>query len=387
MTAHALVSAIASAAVQGGVLVLLALIATRRLAPAWQAGVWLVVLAKLALPWTPALPWSFADLLAREHVDAPLVASNALAAPHAVSSAWLLLLAVWAAGAAFVLARAITRHPWRRPPGELVREPMLAELAALVGVRTPRLVVGDPANGPFVAGLVRPTIVVPPALLLDRALLRAALLHELAHVRRRDGLGRLVQLAALAVMWWNPLAYLASRRLELAREAACDAWALELSAVSPPAYARLLVAMARLRTSHAPMLAAPRALDARVAAVLAPRRSPRVGLAGRFALALLAFLALGGARAATAKTEPCTYTPALAEALRAAHPEADLDGDGVLSRDEACELQASLRRVPSAQVSELATFRDEPLGCKADQTTVSPSELSVCPEGPEGVSR
>ncbi len=402
--AKSIAFALGLAAVQGTLLALVAVIAVRTLRPTWQAAVWLVVLAKFALPWSPALPWSLADVFAAlgAHTESgalvlpnPTRAASADAGSLAASLGWLALVLVWAAGSAIVISRAIAaqRQATRMArAGRVVRDPLLAELAAVLGVRTPTLVIGDPAHGPFVVGLVHATIVVPPQLLADRGLLRAALLHELAHVRRRDALGRLVQLAATALMWWWPVARLASRRLELAREAACDAWALDHCDVSPPAYARLLVRMARLGTSAAPMLAAPHALDARVAAVLGPRRHARVGLAGRVLLAILALVALGGARSAAARGEksPCVYTPRLAEALRQAYPEADLDGDGVLSRDEACDLQAALRRAPTTATPEparLASFRDEPLGCNYDQSNLIPTEPPVCPEGPEGVDR
>jgi len=115
--------------------------------------------------------------------------------------------------------------------------------------------------------------------------------------------------------------------------------------VPRPAYARLLVRMAQLRAVDAASLAAPRGLDARVAAVLGPPARTRLGVAHRLALAGWIALALGGARTAAAGGHTvCKYTPQFAEALRLAHPEADRDGDGVLSRDEACEFQAELRR-------------------------------------------
>ncbi|MGE5181500.1 MAG: M56 family metallopeptidase, partial [Acidobacteriota bacterium] len=231
---------------------------------------------------------------------------------------------------------------------------LVGELAERVGVRAPRLVVGDGASGPHVVGVVRATIVLPPALLADQVLLRAALLHELAHVRRRDSLARVVQLVASALLFWWPVVRFAHRRLELAREAACDAVALDHGDVSRVAYARLLVQMAGLAHVAAPQLAAPHALDARVAAVLGPPARGRIGAVHRLALAAWALLCLGGARSAAARGEVCHYTPQLAEALYLAHPEADLDGDGLLSRDEACELQAELRR----QADQLASFLD-----------------------------
>jgi beta-lactamase regulating signal transducer with metallopeptidase domain len=394
--AHA--AAVARSAVEGAALVglqatalaIAALVVVRagRLRPGWQAGVWLIVLAKFVLPWGPALPWSFADLIAalRHAGDAPVVIAPALGgvgeAP-AASGGWLVVAALWLAGAAAVLARTIAAQ--RRVVRAARRAPEApaearALLAGLCGRRrSPRLVVGAASVGPHVVGIARPIIVVPAALLGDAALLRAALLHELAHVRRLDAVARLVQVAAGAVYFFWPVVRLVSRRLELAREAACDAWAIEASGVARPLYARLLVQMARLR-SVAPAgasLAARRGLDARVAAVLAEPSRARLGVGHRLGLVAWAAMALGGARSAAARDpQACRYTPALAEALRAAHPEADLDGDGVLSRDEACEFQAELRRRVEAsdggeRVSRLDPLDEdlltEPLCCNCDR--------------------
>jgi len=235
-----------------------------------------------------------------------------------------------------------------------------------------------------VIGLFRPVIVVPPALLEEPPLLRPALLHELAHVRRRDALGRAVQVLARAMFWFLPVVRIASKRLELAREAACDAWALEAGGISRPAYARLLVQMAQLRqAAAASALAAPRTLDARVRAVLGPPASPRVGWLHRAALLGWIGVALGGARSAGAQNHEnvCVYTPELAESLRQAYPDADVDGDGFLSREEACDYQAALRRrvsagEPVARSEGTAEMLAEPLCCNCEP---NPGMLSASP--------
>jgi beta-lactamase regulating signal transducer with metallopeptidase domain len=358
--------------IQGTVLAALALAVVRAgaLRPGWQAAVWMVVLIKFVLPWGPALPWSLADLFAAlrdtpeggEIVVAPVAGPVVAAAP---SAAWLLLAAAWLVGASIVLARAlVAQHrvasaARRAPPAPAHAQALLASFAR----RPPRLVLGDPAVGPHVVGIFRPIIVIPPALLDERPVLCAALLHELAHVRRRDPLARVVQLVACAVFFFWPVVRLASRRLDLAREAACDAWALDTSQVPRPAYARLLVRMAQLRASAAPSLAAACGLDARVAAVLGPPARARLGMAHGIALVAWIAVALGGARAAQADAShlSCKYTAQLAEALRLAHPEADRDGDGVLSRDEACDFQAELRRrIETPTGSELVSLPERP---------------------------
>jgi beta-lactamase regulating signal transducer with metallopeptidase domain len=401
LAAKAGLGMLATMAVHGTLLALIAFVILRgrRMRPAWQAAVWLVVLAKFALPWGPAMPWSLADVLASlqgDPVGGPIVVGAPGSVPVEANLpwvGWLVLAILWAAGAAFTLARAALAsrrtHVAARaaiPAPEGARK-LLGELAARVGVRVPRLVIGESAH---VVGVVRPIIVIPLELIDDPMLLRAVLLHELAHVRRRDALGRLVQLVALAVFWFWPVVRIASRRLERAREAACDAWALEAGEISRPAYARLLLRMAQLGTHESALaLAAPHVLDDRVAIVLGPPVRPRLGFVHRLALLGWIALALGGARSAHARGERgpyCVYTPELAEALRLAHPEADLDGDGVLSRAEACDFQAVVKRrvVESEPVSKLddatAELLAEPLCCNCDaaEGTSSAAPLASC---------
>nr|MBA3500428.1 M56 family metallopeptidase [Deltaproteobacteria bacterium] len=300
LAAKSIVATLGMMALQGTVVALIAmlLVRTHRLGPAWQAAVWLVVAAKFALPWIPAMPWSLSDVLAlftSESSGGVVIVAMKSAAPAPTPSlapaiGWLFLASIWMLGTAIVLARGCYRYraTLRTARAAVTAPPaaqeLLAELAARVGIRAPRLAIGDAAIGPYVVGAFRPIIVVPPALTGDRVLLRAALLHELAHVKRRDALGRVIQLVAVALFWWLPVVRIVSRRLELARERACDAWALESGDVSRPAYARLLLQMAQLRTAAASSLAAPHALDARVTAVLGPVVRPRLGALHKLAI-------------------------------------------------------------------------------------------------------
>ena len=66
--------------------------------------------------------------------------------------------------------------------------------------------------------------------------LRSVLLHELAHIRRRDTLAQLLAHVACALYWFNPLVWLAAWRLRVEGERACDDLVLA-SGVRPSAYA------------------------------------------------------------------------------------------------------------------------------------------------------
>ncbi|HRC58784.1 MAG TPA: M56 family metallopeptidase, partial [Kofleriaceae bacterium] len=181
-----------------------------------------------------------------------------------------------------------------------------------------------------------------------------ALAHELAHLRRRDWIARWLHAAVAAVWFFLPIRILIGRSLERAQEAAADALAARALSLSPPVYARRLVD-ATLRCqgqAGRPLvgvlaLAAPAALVERIEALCLRRSLATTGLGGAAFVVAFGVLGLGQPRAAAPAqaVAQCDYSPAIAEALREVHPEADLDGDGELARDEACALQEQLRRV------------------------------------------
>lgn len=94
---------------------------------------------------------------------------------------------------------------------------VLSQAAERAGVeRLPEMLVSSAVTVPMVWGIVRPVILLPreaawwPA---DR--LRVVLIHELAHVRRMDGLWLLASRFAAATYWFHPLVWIvekASRR-------------------------------------------------------------------------------------------------------------------------------------------------------------------------------
>ncbi|MBK1790939.1 M56 family metallopeptidase [Persicirhabdus sediminis] len=94
--------------------------------------------------------------------------------------------------------------------------------------RLPRVVLSYQVGSPAVTGLFRPTILFPRQLLgeLERADLEMILLHELGHVKRRDLWFNALMLVAQVLHWFNPLVWLACKRIRIEAEAACDSWVL-----------------------------------------------------------------------------------------------------------------------------------------------------------------
>src|SRR6185437_10734187 len=80
------------------------------------------------------------------------------------------------------------------------------------------------AVSPAVCGLFRPVILLPKALVetLPAEQLRAVLLHELIHLRRRDVWMNCVQTMLQIFYWWHPLLWIANARVRRVREEAVD---------------------------------------------------------------------------------------------------------------------------------------------------------------------
>ena len=72
------------------------------------------------------------------------------------------------------------------------------------------------------------------------------ILHEHAHVQRRDDWSRLAQTLLLSVLWIHPAALFVSRALNREREMACDEWVVARTGL-PKAYARCLARAAEVR--------------------------------------------------------------------------------------------------------------------------------------------
>jgi len=100
-------------------------------------------------------------------------------------------------------------------------------------------------NTPLTCGVLRPLILLPAnALDWNESQLQAVLLHEAAHVQRRDCLAKYVAQASRALLWWNPLAWISAARLYHEQELACDDAVLS-AGVAPEDYARALLDTAR----------------------------------------------------------------------------------------------------------------------------------------------
>jgi beta-lactamase regulating signal transducer with metallopeptidase domain len=229
-------------------------------------------------------------------------------------------------------------HP--RTPAPAPVPGLLAALALRFRAPLPRVSVHPALGSPIAFRWLAPEICLPErALALQPPALLAMLAHELAHVLRRDALRRALTEAAVALLWWQPLAWLARRELHRTAELQCDE--IAACAAGPLHVARSLVEVAGWVIADAvpagsTAMAAGSPLSERVSALLGGRQASAGRLAhwtGR-ALAAAAWLgavwvlpgerlpeSLPAAPPAAMPLQPVTQLEALQESRQALHEE------------------------------------------------------------------
>ena len=187
------------------------------------------------------------------HAPAPAV-GPASPSPQMASElyGWLLtgLAALWMAGTLALLLRgfagALALHAlFRRGEPHAFAAARLASWAARAGLDGEwRLRLSAEIETPISWGIVRPTVLLPRQCAdWDPPELDAAMFHELAHLRRRDGFAQALALVCCALYWPHPLVWAEARALRADAEEAADD-AVILSGVRRSDYADLLLRVA-----------------------------------------------------------------------------------------------------------------------------------------------
>ncbi|MGM1431247.1 M56 family metallopeptidase [Sphingobacterium lactis] len=109
---------------------------------------------------------------------------------------------------------------------------------------------------PLTLGHLKPFVLFPIAYAnkMDINQVEAILLHELAHVKRRDYLINLIKVCIETLMFFNPFVWALSKVIEREREHACDDLVLQ-HITKPITYAQALVELEELRMAMRPKLA------------------------------------------------------------------------------------------------------------------------------------
>ncbi len=201
-------------------------------------------------------------------------------------------------------------------------------VAGIDGIDGVRIRESRMVTTPMTVGIVTPVVLLPPAWRRwPQETLRAVLAHEMAHVRRRDGLVGVISRVNRSIFWFHPLAWWLDRTLAATAEHASDDAALATTG-ERGRYAEILVEMARtVRTRggrvswHAVGIDGSGLLAERIDRVLRGDRSRDATAARKYSVAI----ACGAAIVLAAGCRPQALVP---------HPSAALE-----QRDHLLRLQ------------------------------------------------
>jgi beta-lactamase regulating signal transducer with metallopeptidase domain len=258
-----------------------------RIGPVARHALWVLVLVKFVTPPLVVWPWAAPDPLGVARFDAttgehgaaskpgaaymplghpiagatprPVVPPNSQVtlrnehqdASQATRSIWPWALGVWLTGSAFLvglegvrLARLGRRIRHSRPVDPAIAGRVSA-LSQQFDMKPLPVVAIDDLASPVVWCVGRPRLLWPADLAADAsdACVDGLLVHELAHIKRRDHFVGWVEFAAAIVWWWNPVFwYVRAARREQA-ELACDAWVISALPNGRRAYAESLLTL------------------------------------------------------------------------------------------------------------------------------------------------
>lgn len=195
-----------------------------------------VMISEAMLPWMKTAP---------SETMAPMPFSTefnstftALPSAEAPINWALIALTIWLSGAVLFLTLQTIRHKNARRGLLKKCAPISDELAKAANLaaseldlsQPPKLFISEDNAGPMVMGIVSPIVILPRDFEthFNPMQRRLALLHELAHLRRRDLWAASLALGFRALNWPNPLVHFAARAFRADQEAACDETVLSL---------------------------------------------------------------------------------------------------------------------------------------------------------------
>jgi beta-lactamase regulating signal transducer with metallopeptidase domain len=375
---------------QGGVIGLAALLMLRALEHA-RANVrytvcWAATLAILLLPVVPV----FQSTPVAPGVAGVPTETAVLLLPSTWWTSTLAIIAAWAGWASiqcvrFVLAVvAIRRARASSQPFPLDLELTLPHWRRVQRTgRRARLAVSESVGSAAVLGWGHPRIVVAPAVVntLNADDLDRILVHEWAHVQRRDDLLQLLEVAVRVVAGWHPAIWLLERRLHVEREIACDETTVVVTG-SAKSYAKCLMRLSadrRLRTmSMAPAVLIPSGLHARVVKILSPDPSLAPVRARGIAASIIAVLCLVCVNVSGVK-----MVEAAAMALPfASEPSLDTAGNAAAA---IADPTPAIGSVPVPQLRRQASLpaSSQPVSAVQRQSSPEPEHANA-PEHPNG---
>jgi beta-lactamase regulating signal transducer with metallopeptidase domain len=249
---------------QGGV-VALAAAALLRVIPrshtlARYCAAWTACIVVLALPAAPFLLGAVSPIQADYRLPAP---GPVVAMPHTWWTSTSLAIGLWIlwaivharrlAAAGLSLRRA--RRQCREFPESVEANLHYWSHLKTTGRRT-RLVLSSRVRSAAVLGCGSPLIGIAPGLLehIGEEDLDRIVVHEWAHVQRRDDIAQYLELLIRVIAGWHPAVWWLERQMELEREVACDETVVVVTG-SAKGYAACLTTLAGLPPAVRPLTA------------------------------------------------------------------------------------------------------------------------------------
>lgn len=257
-----------------GFILCVKIVLRNKLTPRWQYVLWMVLIVRLVLPWSPDSSYSIYSILSynsgteaifhqkesmnenvvvddtnvsgNENNYAPsfikIAEENEIGKQHnknkteATFSFYTIFLYIWLAGviilgiATVVMNRRLHRYMKKQPAitdERIVKIFESCKKSMSVQQNIPLLLAGK-ISSPTVFGFFHPMVLLSSVHMkvLDEQQLKYVFYHELAHIKRRDvGVNWLMH-SLLILNWFNPILWYAYSCMREDQELACDAFAL-----------------------------------------------------------------------------------------------------------------------------------------------------------------
>ncbi len=247
------------AAVLAALISLAQFFSRRRLSPQLLYGLWLLLLLKLVLPFTPESRFSIFQYLqfdrwpfaanGQAQVTAPPPVQSPFTVEPAPGAATMgarlqtgsfpvaaVFISLWLGGVLLLAGRTLyasvelfSHARRKRPVVDQRILHLLENCKEELGVRVPvSIVMTDRVQSPALLGYLRPRLLLPEKMMraLGPSEMRHVFLHELAHLKRRDVPVNWLIAFLQILHWFNPFLWLAFSRMRSDQEIACDAMVL-----------------------------------------------------------------------------------------------------------------------------------------------------------------
>jgi len=338
----------------------------------------------------------------RQEATSPGATSTNIGAPvvPATPPAWWArldweqgLVAVWVLGMAALVfryglgvvfvrrigreARPVNDEGWLTLLGDTARSLIIRRSVVLL--ESPRCAI------PMTWGILRPVVLLPAETRswpVERR--HAVLAHELAHVKRRDCLAQMITQVARVVYWFNPLVWLAWRRLLAESEQACDDLVLAQGSKASD-YAEHLLTVASgseadtLLSSAAIAMARSSRLQGRLLAILDERRNrqrlTRIALAAALLIVVGVVVPLSALRAVEENQGGASQTVSPADAVRSPRTS------GLLAETTGGQTQDQPSGTANGEVA-LTKHGEHPVPADAEETSPPSQPRTTTPNKP-----